>query len=286
MNDERTVSWHRSDIEQRIGFQGGRFTRVNGWFAGLFGLILAVLFYAILAPFSESAFGQMFTERGLVPYAIVVFSAVTIVILFVKWRKLAFQRTSLSLPIVPTDPDFVLSIASAHQIVEAIQISVDDLKKFVLFNRIDLALSNLKNLGRVTDVDEILRSQSDNDESVMETSYSLLRGLIWAIPVLGFIGTVLGLSTAIGNFGSVLSNTNEVSEIANSLKSVTGGLATAFETTLEALVAALGLQFMVTMLKKSEEEFLDECSEYCQRNIVGKLRIMPFQTDHVDESQE
>ena len=105
-------------------------------------------------------------------------------------------------------------------------------------------------------MDEILRSQAEHDESSMETSYSLLRGFVWAIPVLGFIGTVLGLAVAIGNFGAVLETTTEVSEITKELKNVTGGLKTAFNTTLQALVAALAIQLWLTFLKKSEEEFL------------------------------
>jgi hypothetical protein len=60
---------------------------------------------------------------------------------------------------------------------------------------------------------------------------------------------------------------------------VTAGLATAFETTLVALVAALFIQLALTGLKKSEEEFLDECGEYCLRHVVGRLRILPFDTE-------
>jgi biopolymer transport protein ExbB/TolQ len=97
-----------------------------------------------------------------------------------------------------------------------------------------------------------------------------------SIPVLGFIGTVVGLSYAISSFGGVLGKSTEVNEISNSLKGVTSGLATAFETTLEGLVAALAIQLVLTFLKKTEEEFLDECREYCHRNIVNRLRMMPF----------
>jgi biopolymer transport protein ExbB/TolQ len=162
-----------------------------------------------------------------------------------------------------------------NQIYEA----VDEPRQFVLFNRIAVALANLRNLGRVADVDEILRSQAEQDESVMETSYSLLRGFIWAIPVLGFIGTVLGLSEAVGGFGSVLGSTSEVNEITQSLKGVTAGLAVAFDTTLVALIAALFLQIIYTFLHKSEQEFLDSCSEYCHRNVVNRLRLMPYQSN-------
>ena len=38
----------------------------------------------------------------------------------------------------------------------------------------------------------------------------MIKGLNWAIPVLGFIGTVLGLSIAIAKFGDVLANSGDV----------------------------------------------------------------------------
>ena len=47
----------------------------------------------------------------------------------------------------------------------------------------------------------------------------------------------------------------------------------------KGLVAALILQMFVTFLKKWEEDFLDACADYCLRNIVGRLRIMPYQQE-------
>jgi len=70
--------------------------------------------------------------------------------------------------------------------------------------------------------------------------------------------------------------------LLHALKNVTGGLGVAFDTTLEALVAALIIQMLVTFLRKSEQEFLDDCSEYCTRNIVNKLRLLPFEESSED----
>ena len=198
-------------------------------------------------------------------------------ILWLKWLKLRFQCRALQYLIVPDDPEFVLTPQSVDDVYQRIYKSVDDVRQFVLFHRIATALSNLRNLGRVTDVDEILHSQAENDESSMETSYSLLQGFVWAIPVLGFIGTVEGLSIAIGGFGNVLGSANDFSQVKDALHGVTGGLSIAFETTMQGLVAALVIQLTLTALKKSEEEFLDACSEYCSKHIVGRLRLMPFE---------
>ena len=270
------VSWTRSDPEQRLAFRGGRFTRVNTWCALLIGTVLTVAFYLLLIPLKGTYLAVIFTERGPVPYSIAAFFFWSLAILWLKWLKLRLQQRTLKIQVLPDDPEFVLSPLSVEEVTRRIHRSVDDPRQFVLFNRILIALSNLRNLGRVTDVDEILRSQAENDESIMESSYSMLHAFVWAIPVLGFIGTVQGLSDAIGGFGKVLASTTELSQIKASLQSVTVGLSVAFETTLEGLVAALVIQLMLTGLKKSEEEFLDACHEYCVRNIVGRLRLIAF----------
>ena len=269
------LNWSHSDIEQRFGFHGGRFTRTNNLFTGIVAILLAISFYAAIMPIQGTLFGDMWTKRGPTPYAIAFLSCWSVAILFVKWRKIRFQRKALQYHVMPDDPAYVLSAASVEPVLARVYATVDDPRNFILFNRIVVALSNLRNLGQVTEVDEILRSQAAQDESTVETSYALLTGFVWAIPVLGFIGTVLGLSEAIGQFSGVLGAASDVDQISGALKGVTAGLATAFETTLEALVAALFIQLAITALRKSEEEFLDEAMDYGLRFVVGRLRILP-----------
>jgi len=271
------LSWYRSDPEQRIFFRGGRFTRVNNWCSLLIGVLLTLGFYGILFPLQGTLVADSFLHRGLIPYFIAFFFFWSVAILLLKWQKLRLQRKALRVAIIPEAMDFVLSPRTVDDVMRQMYLQIEDPSHFLLFNRILTSLSNLRNLGRVTDVDEILRSQATTEESAMETTYSIIQGFLWAIPVLGFIGTVEGLSVAIGGFGSVLAAANELSAIKDSLKDVTAGLSVAFETTMQGLVAALMLQLCVTALKKSEEEFMDECSEYCTRNIVGRLRMTPFE---------
>ena len=52
---------------------------------------------------------------------------------------------------------------------------------------------------------------------------------------------------------------------------------TAFETTLLALVIALFVQLWMTAQKTAEERFLDDCTEYCLRQIVNRIKILPFE---------
>lgn len=280
-SDGVPLQWAKSDIEQMLGFRGQRFTRVNSFLSFLCGVLMTVSFYAFLTTpiVTGTHFQDMFVQRGATPYFIILFSSWSLSILAIKFLKLRLQRKALSFEIVPTDPDFVLSPDSAADVIETIYDTTDEPRHFFLFSRLLIALGNLKNLGRIADVEEMLRSQAEHEEAVMETSYVLLRGFVWAIPVLGFIGTVIGLSQAVGGFGQVLGAATEITEISSSLKSVTAGLATAFETTLEALIAALVIQLLLTFLRKSEQEFLEACTEYCQRRVVSRLRTMPYQQE-------
>jgi biopolymer transport protein ExbB/TolQ len=274
------LSWHRQDLEQRLGFRGGRFTRVNSIFSFVLAVLLSLAIYGVMIFLvRDTMVGKMFLDRGFTPYVMTFLFSWSAVIILLKISKLRFQKRAMKLRIVPSGNDFVLSVATVEQVFDEMRRQVDDPRKFVLFNRVQVALSNLRNLGRVTDVDEMLRTQGELDESSMDTSYALIRGFIWAIPVLGFIGTVMGLSEAVGGFGSVLAETADPKALAQSLRLVTAGLSTAFETTLLALLFALALQLVVTFLHKNEEEFLDECAEYCQRELVSKLRIMPFEQE-------
>jgi hypothetical protein len=60
---------------------------------------------------------------------------------------------------------------------------------------------------------------------------------------------------------------------------------TAFETTLIALVAALIIQLLMTLLQQKEEEFLDECATYCHKNLTSHLKMIDIQ-EEIKENQE
>lgn len=272
LTSKNRLVWRRRDIERRFGFSGSRYTRVGSLLPAAIALAVTVAFFGSMIAIGSNPFVDMFTKRGWTPPVIVFFTLWSLMILVLKRSKLRLQRRALSLGVMPEEADFVLSIDSVEHVLDRLYRLCDAPKHFVLLHRIEIGLSGVRNLSRVGDLGEILRTQSDHDESIMETSFNLIRGLVWAIPILGFIGTVSGLSLAIGGFGRVLSQTDDPGQLIDALKGVTGGLATAFETTLLALIAALLVQMAMTFQKKREEEFLDECTEYCQREVSGRLR--------------
>lgn len=246
------------------------------------GLVLTLLFYAVLyamgATLTVSSFYgivEIFLKpRNLivvVPACALFFWGISILLL--KRIRLSKQKTALSLSVIPQDPNFILNAETAKLVLGRLEKTINDPDQFLLLRRIRISISNLKNLGQVSDVSEILRAESEEDVARHENSYSLIHSFVWAVPVLGFIGTAIGLSVAIGDFGSVLAGANDLSAIKSSLGSVTSGLGTAFETTLVGLFLALLLQMLSAIQEDEESKFLNDCSVYCQEAIVSRLRI-------------
>jgi len=198
-----------------------------------------------------------------------------VVIALLKIPKLRLQRRALDLAAVPQSREFVLNETTAKTVLERMRSLVDDTRYFILLNRIDRALSNLSNIGGVSDVSTILKAQSENDENQVASSYAMIHAMIWSIPVLGFVGTVLGLSLAISQFTGALNATTDITQIREQLKLVTAGLSTAFETTLVGLAFALLLHLLGDLVQQKETDFLDECNDYCHANVVSKLRVRP-----------
>ena len=275
----KQISRKLSDIECICGFSSKKFTYVNSIFSFLAGVVIFALIYLTLNCFRGQYWAvDMFfhggdKNRSAIPYYTVFLGSWALAILLIKIQKLHVQRKVLELNLLPDDSAFVLTGATARIILEKINSMVSNPADFVLLDRIQRALVNLKNLGNVSAVAECLTTQARNDEEFLSSSYTILKGFIWAIPVLGFIGTVLGLATAIGGFGTVIDKgVSNPQELISALGGVTGGLSVAFETTLIALVLALIIQLLMTWVLNREDLFLDECSDYCHRNLISRMK--------------
>ncbi len=115
-------------------------------------------------------------------------------------------------------------------------------------------------------------SQWDQENAQLRDSeYTLIRYFIWAIPILGFLGTVIGITQAIGSV--------QPEEITNSISGVTAGLAVAFDTTAVALVYSLALMFLLFLCQRRDELLLRSLANllrtaldiYHQKNPSTKL---------------
>jgi biopolymer transport protein ExbB/TolQ len=99
----------------------------------------------------------------------------------------------------------------------------------------------------------------------IDLRYSMIRYVVWAIPTLGFIGTVIGISLALAFAGEVdLQDPSLLAEL-------TKRLAVAFNTTLLALVMSALLVFVQHVVQAYEERALNRAGQYCLDNLINRL---------------
>ncbi len=127
-----------------------------------------------------------------------------------------------------------------------------------------LGSKDLERLG------EWMEAESRRETAASDSSFALARYFIWAIPIMGFIGTVLGLARAVGGF-SVLGTAPDLISIKNAIGQVTMGLGVAFETTLLALVLTIPLMLLLTFVQRDEEKLLVELDNYLDQTLLTRL---------------
>ena len=251
-------------------------TDVSLLWSGLIALGVTLLFYAfvyglhIALPDEWHYFSDLFLDRGKVPYALALMFFWSMVILAIKSRKLARQKGSMLFDVLPTEISETISLQTIDQFDEHVRDLPVDAGSSFLVNRVRRGLEHFRVRKSAAEVATILNSQSDLDANAVQSSYTMLKYFIWAIPILGFIGTVIGISAAVGGFSGNLDNA-DMEQIKASLNLVTGGLSTAFDTTLVALVMSIIVMFSVSSVQKAEDDVLGWVDEYCNENLLKRL---------------
>ena len=143
-------------------------------------------------------------------------------------------------------------------------------------NRVWHALTRFKLLGTAEKVDDILQYQGELDAENIEASFSFLKFLIAVIPILGFLGTVIGISDSVGGFGAIVRSSESVDTIKEALSEVTGGLGVAFDTTLVALIMSAILMFGLTVMQHIEDSLMGRINNFCIENLLDRLWVPPL----------
>lgn len=113
-------------------------------------------------------------------------------------------------------------------------------------------------------LEEELKYLSDVDAEQQQESFALTRILIWAIPMLGFLGTVIGISGALGGL-SVESDFNSM------LSGLKEKLYVAFDTTALALTLSIVLMFAQFVVNKLETQLLNSVDETASEELIGRF---------------
>ncbi len=143
------------------------------------------------------------------------------------------------------------------------------LPKFVL-----AALQRFHATHSIQDSSAAVQEQAQLAADELDSNLSLVRYIAWAIPSVGFIGTVRGIGDALAQADEVLRS--------NDLSGVTNSLGVAFNSTLVALVLSIFLMFLLHLLQSRQENLIQDFQEYCRHKIVDLMKVPA--RDELDET--
>ncbi len=212
---------------------------------------------------------SLFFKHALVSFTNTLFFTWAISILYLKLKKLNHQKKALMLDVLPWELGAEINRDNVGTFIDHLYKLPHRLRDSMMVNRIRKALELFEVKQNTGDVTNMLSSNSDIDSMRIGGSYSQLKAFLWAIPILGFIGTVIGLSHAIS--GMNFAGMSDLKQITATLGTVTGGLGTAFDATLLGLVLALALNFPMNAMMKAEDDCLNGIDSFCNEVLLPRL---------------
>lgn len=123
--------------------------------------------------------------------------------------------------------------------------------------------------GDIDKANNLFNSSLELFQHEIELKYNALRYIVWLIPTLGFIGTVVGIAFALNDAGTV--ETVEAYQDPQLLQQLTKSLGVAFATTLLALLQSAVLMFALHLVQGREEVALNRIGQYCLDNLINRL---------------
>ncbi len=126
--------------------------------------------------------------------------------------------------------------------------------------------------GSVPEATDTMMGRLEVAAEQQESELSMLRYLVWAIPSIGFIGTVRGIGVALRRADEALQG---------DISGVTTALGVAFNSTLVALFISIILMLLIHLLQSNQEGLILRLQTYCREQIIDKLYD---KTEPVDEA--
>jgi biopolymer transport protein ExbB/TolQ len=156
----------------------------------------------------------------------------------------------------------------------------------ILVSRLEAGSRRLAEEGDAAQVHAVMQAIADIDRDALESRYTLVRYLIWLIPTIGFLGTVVGIGQAIVRFTGFMLGIGSGSadfqaQMQQMLSGVAGQLGVAFDTTVLALFLSAIIVALVSIVQSRDEGLLSAIDDYCLRNFVSRISVPDLGAKHM-----
>ncbi|WP_198266557.1 MotA/TolQ/ExbB proton channel family protein [sulfur-oxidizing endosymbiont of Gigantopelta aegis] len=173
-----------------------------------------------------------------------------------KLLDMDLLKLPVDLPIGPED---------ARSLLQRLQELPANMQQYLLPKALKVTIQRFAATSNVHDSATAMRDICESESQRLDTELSIIRYIAWAIPSVGFIGTVRGI-------GDALSQANRAME--GDITGVTESLGVAFNSTFIALVISIVLMFFIHQLQLLQERLVLDSESYCDTNLIARLRSL------------
>ncbi len=206
--------------------------------------------YVVLKDFEQEAcFILMFWAMAIMGY---------------KGRAALRERALLTADIVPVSEGMSILPEDTREYTRAIQALPDEVQNYLLPRALMSALQRFASTRNVQDVSEAIKSVCDSESDRLDSELAMVRYIAWAIPSIGFIGTVRGIGEALGQ---------AYKAVEGDIAGVTASLGVAFNSTFTALVISIVLMFLMHQLQLIQERLVLDTQTYCDQRLLRHLQV-------------
>ncbi len=251
---------------------------INPIFLLILAMAIFIVTYAtigIVPVLRNSYIGILLYERGFVQAIVVLLSALVIATAVLKF--LIIQKEHDALGKIWIADHLPLDKPDAHEVAYFQERLIKDGSLIAL--RCGRILKAYIQTGDRAAANEFALDDSSFYLSASESSYSVPRILVWAIPLLGFIGTVIGISGAVSGFSGFLENSGDVEQIKEGIGQVTSNLGLAFDTTLLALFLSVVVMIPLVLVERYESKLLLGMDVFINDKLLPRLKKKNEQLD-------
>lgn len=223
---------------------------------------------------SQGAGGDFVKERPLYiiikdhePQLEIVFCIWGMIILGYKFLEITKERALFSQNFIRVQPGERIIPEDALDRYKELRTAVDREPRWrerLLPECLLAALHRFHASSSIQDAANAIRERAELAGDRLDSSLSLVRYIAWAIPAIGFIGTVRGIGDAL-NFAE--------QAIHGDISSVTAGLGLAFNATMVGLSMCIILMFFLHMVQQRQEAFVIETQTYCRDKLIDTMKV-------------
>lgn len=238
-------------------------------------IVIAILSVSLPFEPGEISAGSILLDlgSGLYPFTIQNVMWVLFFIglgeLIVRFERGRGELQQLQRGLLPEDERTMLRAQDLVSIYEQVRPEPEAEQNFLerLILRVVLQFQGNRSVDQAN---SLLNSSLELLQHEIDLKYNMLRYLVWVIPTIGFIGTVVGIALAMGEAGN-LPAIDQPDQFQPWMQTLTGRLSLAFNTTLLALLLSAVLVFLMHVAQQREESALNRSGQYCLDNLINRL---------------